>query len=385
MKSVNAFTRPQLNLDTSCQARMNALPSTFPPASRSAEVVSIREMGCAVINLRLRQPPDEAMAYQEGQFLSVILPDGDARSYSMAARKSDEGVIDLHIRLHGDGKFSKILTNQLKAGDSLQLVGPFGDCYLRPRFSADSPVIMLATGTGIAPLKAMIEKWLETAAEGPLSLYWGGMTTDDLYLMDHFSALAERVKAFRFIPVLATGDETWRGRRGFVQDIAAIDYPDMSGSHVYACGSPAMVNGARTMLPEICRLSADCFFSDSFEVSSAVSSPSGDTGQVVEVLVHREGLASPMEQVLMREDGTLMEGLRAAGVVTAVCAGKASCGTCRVTVAKEWTDRLPQSHRVEKRLLGTLNDVTADDRLSCQIALNRGLSGLEITIPKTTW
>lgn len=236
---------------------------------------------------------------------------------------------------------------------------------------------MLGTGTGIAPLTALVEEGLAKETPGPIILYWGGRQPSDFYCASYFDALARRHENFRFVPVVDTTDQSWRGRRGFVQDCAAIDFPSLTTANVYACGSPIMVTSARQTLITQCGLDPNRFYADSFEPSMSILE--APTTPDLRMLLR---LADGGEQELQLTAGTsLMSALRAQGFMQGICGGQKSCGSCRIETDAAWSARLPPPDRVEARLLATLNDPRPTDRLACQIHLTPALEGLLIAIP----
>lgn len=334
-----------------------------------------------VVRLTLRPGAGNTMSYRSGQFLSVLLPDGDSRCYSMASPYRKDGLIELHVRLQPGGKFSGLLANTLKPGDCLRVAGPFGACVLQPAVSPSSSIVMLATGTGIAPVKAMIEQGLAAGHHSPVTLYWGGRCRHDLYISQYFADIERRCSHFKFIPVLAEADEGWPGRRGFIQEAVARDFPNLSDSLVYACGAPIMVESARRLLVETRALPPENFHADAFTPPTPVAAGQPHTS------------ASVVRITAALSDGTVAECRAAAGVTLlaaltgaglparGICGEKKSCGTCRVEVEASWHRRLSPPDRIEARLLSSLDMPTPSDRLACQIVLRPTLDGLRVSIP----
>jgi CDP-4-dehydro-6-deoxyglucose reductase len=156
------------------------------------------------------------------------------------------------------GKFTDHVFGALKEKDILRMEGPFGSFFLRE--DSDKPIVLLASGTGFAPIKAICELAFETEIARPITLYWGCRVKRDLYQFE----VAEKWNApnFKFIPVLS--DEKWSGRTGFVHRAVMEDFPDMSGVQVYACGAPIVVESARRDFSAQCKLPPDEFYADSF-------------------------------------------------------------------------------------------------------------------------
>ncbi|MGG2045112.1 FAD-binding oxidoreductase [Burkholderia gladioli] len=344
-----------------------------------ALVQSLEHRGGSVVILGL-SPVDTPLHYQEGQYLSIALPGTDAhRSYSMASPCRADGRIELHIRLHEHGLFSRMLREQIGVGSTLALSGPYGDCIWRVPADQDAKVILLATGTGIAPLKAMIERHLATAVRNEVWLYWGGDRPGDLYAADVLRSLEREYRHFHFVPVMRTASPAWEGATGFVQDVAAAAHPSLDDAYVFACGAPAMVRMARERLVSLCGLPEDRFFFDAFEASAAAAVIDASPDASITVAV---SLPDGTRRFLRCPVGaSLMQALAAEHVVEAICGGNQSCGTCRVRIDETDLPRLPAISRAEKRLLGALAASGPFDRLSCQLDMRAEHEGLRLTIP----
>ena len=221
----------------------------------------------AILGLKL--PSSEKFRFVAGQYVDFLLKDGKRRSYSIANMPTDEGVgaIELHIRLTPGGLFTEQVFNKMKVRDLLRFEGPLGTFYLREE--SDKPIIMLASGTGFAPIKAMCEHMQAKGIARAVTLYWGCRVKADLYMLD--LARSWQRPGFSFVPVLS--DEKWDGRMGFVHRAVMEDFPDLSGYQVYACGVPIMVDSARRDFTAHCRLPEDEFYADSFTTQADLASP----------------------------------------------------------------------------------------------------------------
>jgi CDP-4-dehydro-6-deoxyglucose reductase len=354
-------------------------PSTAPSAARlfEAVVAGLVRHG-AVTQLTLTPPANAGFTWRPGQYLSLILPDGSRRSFSMASRCQPGGQIELHIRRHSGGRFSDGVLSQLKIGDRLRIDGPYGQIDWR---DGDGPIVLLGTGTGLAPLKALIEHALAEGHDRPLHLYWGARSAADLYLSPLLHLWAARRPGFMFIPVLSQPHANWSGRVGHVQDAAAEDFADLDGVHVYACGSPAMIESARRALGGIPGWDEDRFLADAFEPADATSP--APTARSLTLSVAFQGQT---RTVPAAEGSSLLAALQAAGApILSICGGKASCGECKLAIDPAWADRLPAPGRTERRLLANLDPVGPLDRLACQILLTPETDGLAVHLgPKTT-
>lgn len=342
--------------------------------ARGYRLAAMERLGRDVRRLRLECVDAAPLRFRSGQFVSVTAPGGLTRSYSMAAAPRADGDIELHVRLQPGGAFSEWLRRQARPGDTLWLEGPYGDCVWREDSGAERS-LMLATGTGIAPLRAMLQQGLGVPGARPVTLYWGGRNADDLYLLEEMRAWERERPGFRFEPVLSEAGPGWHGRRGFVQQAAAEDYRCLRAAEAYACGAPAMVDAARQLLSRECGLPEERFLADAFQ--PAVSAAPASETMALSVRV-ADGVEQRLE---VAASGSLMQALAAAGLMRGVCGGQAACGTCLVRVERDWLQRLPAMERAERRLLAALEAGDGHSRLACQIALHPRLQGLSVVIP----
>jgi CDP-4-dehydro-6-deoxyglucose reductase len=238
----------QAGFALACQARacgdlaISVPTAALPQAQRRSGVVRVlRQFTPDVLNLQL-ELESEPLEYLPGQYMNVLLPEGGHRSFSMASRPQGNRV-DFHVRQVPGGRFTDGALRGLRAGDRLDVEIPLGGF----RYHAQDyrPLLMVATGTGLAPLKSMLEALMDDADCPPVSLYWGMRTEADLYLADEIRGWGERLYEFNFVPVLSRADAGWTGRRGHVQDAVEQDLPDLSEHAVYLCGSPAMIADAK--------------------------------------------------------------------------------------------------------------------------------------------
>jgi len=217
-----------------------------------------------VVVLKLQLPANERLQYYAGQYLEFILKDGKRRSYSMATPPHHEGPIELHIRRMPGGVFTDHVFDTMKERDILRFEGPLGTFFLRE--DSDKPIVLLASGTGFAPIKAIVEHAIEKKLNRPMTLYWGGRREKDLYLAALAEQWARDVPGFKFVPVLSepAPSDNWQGRTGFVHRTVIEDLPDLSAYQVYACGAPVMVEAAKRDFTAHHGLPADEFYADSF-------------------------------------------------------------------------------------------------------------------------
>jgi CDP-4-dehydro-6-deoxyglucose reductase len=227
-------------------------------------VTSKRELAHDVIGLELMLPASERLQYLPGQYLDVLLRDGRRRAFSIANAPREDDRLELQIRHVPGGTFSEYVFHHLKERALLRLRGPLGSFYLRKK--DHRPVILMAGGTGFAPIKAIVEGALAGGLPDEMRLYWGVRARRDLYMHDVASAWAAEHERFEYVPVLSDPlpDDTWSGRTGFVHQTVLEDCPDLSPYTVYASGPPVMVKAGREQFAERDLVPAR-FHSDSFD------------------------------------------------------------------------------------------------------------------------
>ena len=239
-----------------------------------SRVIGMQQMAPDVMKLKLQLPATETFRFYAGQYVEILLKDGRRRSYSMANAPHDAATLELHLRHMPGGLFTDHVfgtgATQMKEREILRLEGPFGSFFLRE--DSELPIIMLASGTGFAPIKAIVEHMIEQQIHRPVTLYWGGRRPRDLYMMDLAQSWVKALPGFKFVPVVsdALPEDQWAGRTGLVHQAVMQDVSDMSGHQVYACGAPIVVESARRDFSSMCGLPAEAFFADSF-VSAADS------------------------------------------------------------------------------------------------------------------
>jgi CDP-4-dehydro-6-deoxyglucose reductase len=221
-----------------------------------------------VIVLYLKLPANERLQFLAGQYIEFLLRDGSRRSFSMGNAPHDDELIQLHVRHVAGGQFTDHVFGKMKERDILRFEGPLGTFFLRE--DSEKPIVFVASGTGFAPIKSIIEHALHKGISRPMVLYWGGRRPKDLYM----DALAKQWP-IKYVPVIsdALPEDAWTGRTGFVHRAVMEDFPDLSGHQVYACGVPVMVDAARRDFTTQCRLPEDEFYADSFTTQADLVSP----------------------------------------------------------------------------------------------------------------
>ncbi len=252
--------------DVVLEARSVPGVGEYPVLKMPTRVLAIARPTADVALLRLQLPANQHFQYHAGQYVEFILPGGARRSYSMANAPSRLGAppaIELHIRHLPGGLFTDQVFSSLKLKDILRIEGPFGSFLLR---ESAKPMILLASGTGLAPVKALIEQLQDAGSQRPATLYWGCRGPADLYMHDWAAQAAAELPWLRYLPVLSEPppDGSWTGRTGLVHQAVMQDWPDLSGHQAYACGVPVMVEAAQRDFTALCALPADEFFADAF-------------------------------------------------------------------------------------------------------------------------
>ena len=247
-----------------CQARPLGDVVIEARTLRGAGDIQVRTLPCRVqkmervsedvMLLHLQLPANERLQFLAGQYLEFLLKDGARRSFSMANAPHADEKIQLHVRHVPGGNFTDHVFNKMKERDILRFEAPLGSFVLREESA--KPIVFVASGTGVAPIKSIIETAFHKGVTRPMVLYWGARRPRDLYL----NSLAERWAAehaaqFKYVPVVseALPEDGWSGRTGFVHRAVMQDFPDLSGHQVYACGVPIMVDSARRDFIQACR------------------------------------------------------------------------------------------------------------------------------------
>ncbi|MBC5781710.1 CDP-6-deoxy-delta-3,4-glucoseen reductase [Ramlibacter sp. USB13] len=250
--------------DVVLESRQVTDESAFPVRKMPSRVSSLEKVSHDVMIVKLQLPANDTMRYHAGQYIEFILRDGARRSYSMANAPHNGPGVELHIRHMPGGKFTDHVFTAMKEKEILRVEGPFGSFFLRE--DSDKPMILLASGTGFAPVKALIEHMQSKGIQRPATLYWGGRRPGDLYMDAWVRERLIDLPQLKYVPVVSNAlpEDNWTGRTGFVHKAVMEDYPDLSGHQVYACGAPIVVDSARADYSAHCGLPPEEFFADSF-------------------------------------------------------------------------------------------------------------------------
>ena len=250
--------------DLTLQARTVTRAGDIPVKKLPCRVQKLQRLAPDVMLLDLRLPASEAFQFRAGQYIDILLADGQRRSFSIANAPHDAGHVELHVRRIDGGRFTAQVFDTMKDKDILRFEGPLGSFWLRE--DSTRPILLVAGGTGFAPIKAIVEHARHTGMSRPITLYWGSRDRAGLYLDQLARTWQEAIPGFTYIPVLSEerAEDAWSGRRGLVHQAVLDDHADLSGYEVYACGAPAMVDAARSSFTGTRGLAEEHFFADAF-------------------------------------------------------------------------------------------------------------------------
>jgi CDP-4-dehydro-6-deoxyglucose reductase len=252
--------------DVVIESRQVTDESAFPVKKMPVRINSLAKASHDVMILRLQLPASDLFKYHAGQYVEFLLRDGARRAYSMGnaphTQEQNPGV-ELHIRHMPGGKFTDHVFSAMKEKEILRIEGPFGSFYLRE--DSSKPMVLLASGTGFAPIKAIIEHMQFKGITRPAVLYWGGRRPADLYQHDWILGKLAEMPNLTYVPVVsdALPEDAWTGRTGFVHQAVLEDFADLSGHQVYACGAPIVVDSAQAAYTAA-GLPSEEFYADSF-------------------------------------------------------------------------------------------------------------------------
>lgn len=252
--------------DVVIESRQVTEAGAFPIKKLPVRVLSLQRAAPDVMIVRLQLPATEAFQYRAGQYVEILLRDGARRAYSMANAPQvlqDVPQLELHIRHMPGGKFTDHVFGAMKEKEILRIEGPFGSFFLRE--DSNKPIVLLASGTGFAPIKAIVQQMRAQGIQRPTWLYWGGRRPHDLYEDAWVREQVAAMPQLTYVPVVsdALPEDGWQGRTGFVHLAVLQDHPDLRGFEVYACGAPVVVEAARRDYAAA-GLPDDAFYADAF-------------------------------------------------------------------------------------------------------------------------
>jgi CDP-4-dehydro-6-deoxyglucose reductase len=256
--------------DLVIEAREVAGSDEYPIRKMPSRVATLEKVAPDVIVITLQLPANETLKFRAGQYIEFMLRDGKRRSYSIATPPDQDQPLALHIRHLPGGLFTDQVFSTMKERDILRFEGPMGTFFVRE--DSDKPMVLLASGTGFAPIKAIVEHLRAQGSERAMTLYWGGRRPQDLYMDALCREWAATLPNFSYVPVIsgALAEDNWDGRSGFVHQAVMADLPDLSGHQVYACGAPIMVESAKKDFVAQCGLPDEEFYADAFTTEADI-------------------------------------------------------------------------------------------------------------------
>ncbi|MBE2258566.1 MAG: CDP-6-deoxy-delta-3,4-glucoseen reductase [Candidatus Accumulibacter sp.] len=272
-----AMARSDLRIESREVRSLDDIPVKTLPAR--VQKLTLAAPDVMIVELKL--PASERLQFLAGQYIEILLTQGRRRAFSLANAPHQDALLQLHIRHVPGGRFTDHVFTTMKERDIVRLRGPHGSFFLRTESS--KPMLLVAGGTGFAPIKAIVEQAIAEDNERSMHVYWGGPGRADLYLLPLAETWPSEHRQLRFMPVLSQplASDHWTGRTGLVHLAAMADHPDLSGYQAYVCGSPAMVAAARHDFVTRCHLPADEFFADSFDFAA-------DTLAAIDTLTHSD-------------------------------------------------------------------------------------------------
>lgn len=265
-KALFCCARPLTDLTIECR-EINT--GVIPPRILPARVERKQQLSHDVMALFLKLPSNERLQFMAGQYVEFLLKDGKRRAFSIANAPHEDSLLELHLRLIPGGQFTEHVFNEMPDKAILRIEAPFGSFYYRGE--STKPMIMVAGGTGFAPIKGIVEHMIHSDIKRKVILYWGARAREDIYMPELPQAWVKAHPHIQFIPVLsgAMPADNWQGRTGLVHQAVLDDFSDLRDFEVYCCGAPAMVEVAHTSFLQAGLLEA-AFFSDAFSYEKPV-------------------------------------------------------------------------------------------------------------------
>lgn len=227
------------------------------------ELLSVKEYTCKcaeIVDLthdtkqfRLEFIGDETMDYIPGQYIQLLTPVYEKsseevyRAYSISSDPAEKGAIELIIRLVPGGICTTYCFEYLKVGDEMKINGPYGDFMLS---DSDSPIVFIAGGSGMAPIKAILLDMIDRGIDRKTTYFFGAVTQKDLFLVEEMKELEGKLPRFSFVPALSAPAETdnWQGETGLITDVLDRYLENGDNKEAYLCGSPGMIDACIAVL-----------------------------------------------------------------------------------------------------------------------------------------
>jgi len=241
------------------------LDSAIEIKSLPCRVHEMKKLADDVMQVFIKLPASERLQFLPGQYIDILLEDGRHRSFSIANAPHDDDYLELHIRLVKKGLFTPKVFNQMQQKDLLRIEGPHGSFFFHEDSNKD--LLLMAGGTGFAPIKGIVEHLISEQVTRPIHLYWGVRTEADLYMSELVDSWLAEHSNIKFTPVLSDADSNWSGRTGYVHEAVLADLDDLSLFDIYTCGPPAMIQSAEKSFQEK-GMKKEQFFYDSFDFAN---------------------------------------------------------------------------------------------------------------------
>ncbi|PKO46530.1 MAG: CDP-6-deoxy-delta-3,4-glucoseen reductase [Betaproteobacteria bacterium HGW-Betaproteobacteria-22] len=266
-KALFCCARPLSDLTIECR---EIVIGAIAPRILPTRVERKEQLSHDVMALFLKLPSNERLQFFAGQYIEFLLKDGKRRAFSLANAPHIDDFLELHLRLIPGGQFTEYVFNEMPDKAILRIEAPFGSFYYHE--ASTKPIIMVAGGTGFAPIKGIIEHMLHHQIQREVTLYWGARTKQDLYMPELPEAWAKANPHIKFVPVLsdALPEDAWDGRTGLVHQAVLDDIQTLGGYEVYCCGAPAMVDVAHKSFVNA-GLPENAFYSDAFNYAKPVT------------------------------------------------------------------------------------------------------------------
>ena len=261
-----------LQADTTIEADVEHDPDarSIPVRDFAGTVTRIEQLTPTIKALFIKL--DKPMDFQAGQYVNLGIPlePGMTRAFSLANPPSSPDEIELNIRIVPGGRGTTWIHESLKAGDAVNVTGPYGRFFVKKL--ANTPSLFIAGGSGLSSPRSMILDLLETGSALPITLVYGARNWEELYYHDEFLALAEKHPSFTYVPALSSEpeDSAWGGFRGFVHEAAkAVFDNDFRGRKAYLCGPPVMIDACISTLMQGRLFERDIYMEKFFSAADA--------------------------------------------------------------------------------------------------------------------
>jgi benzoate/toluate 1,2-dioxygenase reductase subunit len=222
-------------------AALAELPKAPPLIAR---VAAVERVARAVMRLDLDPGDGPAPSFLPGQYAHLAVPGtAQQRSYSFATAPGAAGLLRFYIKLIDGGAMSSYVAGRARPGDEVALDGPFGHFYLRRPLR---PIVMVAGGTGLAPMLSMLDQLAALSAVTPVRLLYGAAASVDLFALEQLQGYGAKGLALDLEGSVVTPSADWTGAVGQVTELLRPER--VAGADVYLCGPPAMIEAGRRLL-----------------------------------------------------------------------------------------------------------------------------------------